>query len=41
MTVGNYSVFYAANEESKNVIVLRVFYCGRNIEKCLNDTPQT
>lgn len=37
MGVGNYVVFYLANEESDTVIVLRVFYAGRNIERCLED----
>lgn len=37
MSVGNYLVFYLANEESDNVIVLHVFYAGRNIEKCLEE----
>ena len=37
MLVGNYLVFYLANEESDNVIVLHVFYAGRNIEKCLEE----
>ena len=37
MSVGNYVVFYLANEESGNVIVLHVFYAGRNIEKCLEE----
>ena len=35
LTVGNYIVFYLANEETGTVIVLHVFYAGRNIEKCL------
>ena len=35
LTVGNYFVFYLANEETGTVIVLHVFYAGRNIEKCL------
>ena len=37
MSVGNYVVFYLANEESGNVIVLHVFYADRNIEKCLEE----
>ena len=37
MPGGNYAVFYLANEESNTVIVLHVFYAGRNIEKCLDD----
>ena len=37
MSVGNYVVFYLANEESGNFIVLHVFYAGRNIEKCLEE----
>lgn len=35
MSVGNYIVFYLTNEASITVIVLHVFYAGRNIEKCL------
>ena len=35
MSVENYVVFYLTNEESSTVIVLHVFYAGRNIEKCL------
>ena len=35
LTVGNYIVFYLANEETGTVIVLHVFYAGRNVEKCL------
>ena len=38
MSVGNYVVFYLINEESSTVIVLHVFYAGRNIEKCFDDT---
>ena len=38
MSVGNYLVFYLANEAANTVIVLRVFYAGRNIENCLNDS---
>lgn len=37
MPVGNYVVFYLTNEESGTVIVLHVFYAGRNIEKCLDE----
>ncbi len=37
MSVGNYVVFYLTNEESSTVIVLHVFYAGRNIEKCLEE----
>ena len=37
MSVGNYVVFYLTNEESSTVIVLHVFYAGRNIEKCFDD----
>ena len=37
MSVGNYVVFYLTNEETETVIVLHVFYGGRNIEKCLED----
>ena len=37
MSVENYVVFYLTNEESSTVIVLHVFYAGRNIEKCLDD----
>lgn len=37
MNVGNYVVFYLTNEETGTVIVLHVFYAGRNIEKCLED----
>ncbi len=40
MLVGNYLVFYLANEEAKSVIVLHIFYSGRDIEKCLNDTEK-
>lgn len=35
MSVENYVVFYLTNEESSTVIVLHVFYAGRNIDKCL------
>ncbi len=35
MSVGNYMVFYLTNEETGTVIVLHVFYAGRDIEKCL------
>ena len=35
MSVENYVDFYLTNEESSTVIVLHVFYAGRNIEKCL------
>lgn len=38
MLIGNYSVFYLANEKAKTVIVLHIFYSGRDIEKCLSDT---
>ena len=37
MSIGNYVVFYLTNEETSTVIVLHVFYGGRNIEKCLDD----
>lgn len=37
MSVEKYVVFYLTNEESSTVIVLHVFYAGRNIEKCLDD----
>ena len=37
MSVGNYVVFYLSNEESGTVIVLHVFYAGRNIEQCLDE----
>ncbi len=37
MSVGNYVVFYLTNEESSTVIVLHVFYAGRNIEKGLEE----
>jgi toxin ParE1/3/4 len=37
MSVGNYLVFYLTAEETNTVIVLRVFYAGRNIEKCLEE----
>ena len=37
MTVGNYVVFYLTREETRSVIVLHVFYAGRNIEKCLEE----
>lgn len=37
MSEGNYVVFYLTNEETSTVIVLHVFYAGRNIEKCLGD----
>lgn len=37
ISVGNYVVFYLTNEETSMVIVLHVFYAGRNIEKCLDD----
>lgn len=37
MSVGNYVVFYLTNEETSTVIVLHVFYAGRNIEKCLEE----
>ncbi len=37
MIVGNFFVFFTAQEETKTVIVLRAFYAGRNIEKCLSD----
>ncbi len=35
MNVGNFIVFYLINEETSTVIVLHVFYGGRNIEACL------
>lgn len=37
ISVGNFMVFYLTNEETSAVIVLHVFYAGRNIEKCLDD----
>lgn len=37
MSVGNYVIFYIADDETSTVIVLHVFYAGRNIEKCLDD----
>ena len=37
MSVGNYVVVYLTNEETGTVIVLHVFYAGRDIEKCLED----
>lgn len=37
LSVGNYLVFYLTSEETSTVIVLHVFYAGRNIEKCLDD----
>ena len=37
LSVGNYVVFYLTSEEAESVIVLHVFYAGRNIEKCLED----
>lgn len=40
MSVGNYVVFYLTNEESSTVIVLHVFYAGRNIEKCFDDNKR-
>ncbi len=40
MPIGNYLVFYLVNEQDKIVMVLRVFYAGRNIEKCLGDKMQ-
>ena len=38
MSVGNYLVFYLADEGATSVIVMRVFYAGRDIERCLNET---
>ncbi len=35
MPVGNYLVFYLADEKLFSVVVLRVFYAGRDIQKCL------
>ena len=37
MSVGNYVIFYIADDETSTVIVLHVFYAGRNIEKCMDD----
>ncbi len=35
MPIGNYLVFYLANEKNFSVLVLRVFYAGRDIQKRL------
>ncbi len=35
--VKNFLVFYTVNEEKKNVIVMRIMYGARDIEKHLNE----
>lgn len=34
-TVDNYNVYYLINESTKEVVILHVFYGGRNIDECL------
>ena len=36
MKVGNYLVFYLIDEKSNTVVVLHVFYAGRNLDECLS-----
>ena len=36
--VDNYTVFYQVDENKTTVIVIRIFYSGRNIENIVNDT---
>jgi len=37
MVVDNYLIFYIPNDDIKTVNVLRVVYCGRDIDKHLNE----
>ena len=37
MKIGNYLIFYISDEKTETVIVLRIFYAGRNIQKCLEE----
>lgn len=40
LPVDNYVLFYIPNEENKVVIVVRVLYGGRNIEKELKENTK-
>ena len=37
LVVDNFVVFYLTNEKQKDVAVLHVFYCGRNITSLLEE----
>jgi len=39
VNVGNYAIFFVIIENTQTVVVIRIMYGGRNIERILDDTP--
>lgn len=37
LPVDNYVVYYLINEKTFNVVIIRIFYCGRNVENIISD----